>query len=131
MTQSASLFIDIHICRCIDFFFHCLEVTSRARWPLMLYFMVQNTNLSRIRWPPPPLAAPLLVCGHPQGLSGCSPCLHSSPLVPVLVRHGGHSMSLPLRPVYARLFVLRSINSLTGSVLKNCNTATSNGTSFP
>ena len=60
------------------------------------------------------------------------PCLHGwCRLVPVLVRHGGHSVLPLLHSVYARLLVLSSINSLTGSVLKNCSTTTSIGTSFP
>ena len=35
--------------------------------------MVRITDFSRIRWPPPPLAAPLLVCGPPPRdcLIGC------------------------------------------------------------
>ena len=53
-------------------------------------------------------------------------------LVPVLLRHGGHSLLPLLHSVYyARLLALSSISSMTGSVLKNCSTITSIGTSFP
>ena len=57
-----------------------------------------------------------------------SGCCH---LVPVLVRHGGHSTLPWLHSVYVRLLVLSYINSLTGSVLKSCSTTTSMGTSLP
>ena len=57
------------------------------------------------------------------------PCPHGwCCLVPVLVRHGGHSVLPLLHSIYARFLVLSSINSLTGSVLKNCSTTTSIGT---
>ena len=60
-----------------------------------------------------------------------TPCLLRCPLVPVLLRHGGHSAALVARMSYTRLLVLSSINSLTGSVLKNRSTTTSIGTSLP
>ena len=59
-------------------------------------------------------------------------------LVPILLRHGRHSMLPLLHSVYFKIwlsiyktFSPCSISSLTGSVLKNCSTITSIGTSLP
>ena len=72
-----------------------------------------------------------LVDCWPPPRTHCTPCLLRCPLVPVLLRHGGHSAALVARMSYTRLLVLSSINSLTGSVLKNRSTTTSIGTSLP
>ena len=107
-------------------------------WPVhmlttsMLYFHCSNNKLyTGKECPLLPLAEPLDdVALHPPRTVVCHVfiCCH---LVPVLVRHGGHSILPLLHSVYARLLVLSSINSLTGSVLKNCSTTTSIGTSLP
>ena len=106
-------------------------MASRSRWPSQCYiFMILTifrTGKSGhfLHWPDHWLI------GSPLPKDCCLPCLHYCHLVPVLVRHGGRSMLPWLHSVYARLLLLSSINSLTGSVLKNCSTTTSIGTSLP
>ena len=98
----------------------------------MLYFTVYTKDFKQEKGcPPPPLAEPLAALRDPPPRTVVCHVVFFCSLVPVLVRHGGHSVLHLLHFVYARLLVLVSINSLTGSVLKNCNTVTSNGTSFP
>ena len=113
-----------------ELLFTAYWMASRSRWPSRCYiFMVLTifrTGKSGhlLHWPDHWLI------GGPLPNDCCSPCLCHCHLVPILVRHGGRSMLPWLHSVYARLLVLSSINSLAGSVLKNCSTTTSIGTSL-
>ena len=99
----------------------------------MLYFMVHTKKIlfTGKRMSAASMVVPLVALSRSTPKDYCLPCLLLCSLVPVLVRHGGHSVLHLLHFVYTRLLALVSINSLTGSVLKNCSTTTSIGTSFP
>ena len=94
----------------------------------MLYFMVRTTNYIHEKsgrhfpWPNHGW------CCAPLPKDFCLPCLHLLPSGPRPCGTWGtlHVCFLS----YTRLLVLSSINSLTGSVLKNRSTTTSNGTSL-